>query len=57
MELVPTGTNGQQEKWQQQTATTTYAGNKYQYQLTDNTGSGFLMQPGNGQFWRWRPGR
>ena len=33
-----------------QTATTAYAENKYQYQLTDNTGNGFLMQPANGKF-------
>ena len=38
------------EKWQVQTATTAYAENKYQYQLTDNTGNGFLMQPANGKF-------
>ena len=38
------------EKWQLQTATTAYAENKYQYQLTDNTGNGFLMQPANGKF-------
>ena len=38
------------EKWQVQTATTAYAENKYQYQLTDNIGNGFLMQPANGKF-------
>lgn len=39
-----------QEKWQLQSATTAYADNKYQYQLTDNSGSGFLMQPASGKF-------
>lgn len=38
------------EKWQLQSATTAYAESKYQYQLTDNSGNGFLMQPGNGKF-------
>ena len=38
------------EKWQLQSATTAYAESKYQYQLTDNTGNGFLMQPANGKF-------
>lgn len=42
--------NWVQEKWQLQTETTAYADNKYQYQLTDNTGNGFLLQPGNGGF-------
>lgn len=43
-------TNWPMEKWQLQSATTAYAENKYQYQLTDNTGNGFLMQPANGKF-------
>ncbi|MEP7237311.1 MAG: hypothetical protein ABI685_05590 [Ferruginibacter sp.] len=38
------------EKWQLQSATTAYAENKYQYQLIDNNGNGFLMQPANGKF-------
>ena len=38
------------EKWQQQTATTAYAENKFQYQLTDNLNNGFFMQPGNANF-------
>jgi hypothetical protein len=38
------------EKWQLQSATTAYAETKYQYQLTDNTGNGFFMQPGNSKF-------
>ncbi len=38
------------EKWQSQSATTAYAENKYQFQLTDNGGNGFFMQPGNGKF-------
>ena len=42
--------NWPSEKWQLQTATTAYADNKYQYQLTDNSGNGFLMQPANGKF-------
>ncbi len=41
--------NWQQEKWSQQTATTPYFQNKFQFQLTNNTG-GYLLQPGNGQF-------
>ena len=48
-----TGTNWNNwpsEKWQLQSATTAYAENKYQYQLTDNTGNGFFMQPANGKF-------
>jgi len=42
--------NWPQEKWQLQTAVTKYADNKYQYQLTDNLGNGFFMQPGTGKF-------
>lgn len=42
--------NWQQEKWQLQSATTAFAETKYQYQLTDNSGSGYLMQPGNANF-------
>ncbi len=42
--------NWQHEKWQSQNATTTYSEKKFQYRLADNTGGGFLMQPGNGQF-------
>jgi len=42
--------NWPMEKWQLQSATTAYAENKYQYQLTDNSGNGFFMQPANGKF-------
>ena len=42
--------NWQQEKWQLQQATTVYTTEGYQYKLTDNTGAGYLMQPGNGNF-------
>jgi len=45
--------NWPMEKWQLQSATTAYAENKYQYQLTDNSGNGFFMQPANGKFGDW----
>jgi hypothetical protein len=38
------------EKWQLQNSSTTYADNKFQYRLTDNSGTGFFIEPGNGQF-------
>lgn len=42
--------NWQNEKWQLQNATTTYTTQGYQYQLTDKSGMGYFMQPGNGKF-------
>ncbi|MFY7900060.1 MAG: hypothetical protein ACOVNY_07735 [Chitinophagaceae bacterium] len=39
-----------QEKWQQQTATTIYNNDKYQYKLLLNDGSGFYIEPSRGQF-------
>ncbi len=42
--------NWQQEKWQQQLPTTAYTKEGFEYKLTDNTGSGFFMAPGNGKF-------
>ena len=38
------------EKWQLQSATTKYSGEKYQYKFTDNAGSGFYVLPGTGNF-------
>ena len=42
--------NWKTEKWQLQGATTTYSAGSYQYQLTNNNGTGFFMQPGTGKF-------
>lgn len=42
--------NWAQEKWQQQQATTSYTAEGYAYKLTDNTGHGYYMEPGNGKF-------
>lgn len=42
--------NWLQEKWQLQQATTSYTPEGYEYKLTDNTGAGYYMQPGNGKF-------
>jgi hypothetical protein len=42
--------NWQNEKWQLQDATTSYTTEGYQYQLLNNTGTSFFMQPGNGKF-------
>jgi hypothetical protein len=42
--------NWPQEKWQLQQATTPYTPEGYQYKLTDNTGAGYYLQPGNGRF-------
>jgi Copper amine oxidase, enzyme domain len=38
------------EKWQLQSAITKYTPEKYQYKILDNTGSGFFVQPGTGNF-------
>ncbi len=38
------------EKWQLQSAVTKYNPEKYQYKFLDNTGSGFFVQPGTGNF-------
>jgi hypothetical protein len=38
------------EKWQLQGAATTYTPEGYQYQLLNNAGTNFFMQPGNGKF-------
>jgi hypothetical protein len=45
-----TWNNWPQEKWQQQQATTAYTREGYAYKLTDNTGSGYYVAPGKGQF-------
>lgn len=39
-----------QEKWDQQTAATVYTAEGYGYKITDNTGSGYYMEPARGQF-------
>lgn len=38
------------EKWQSQTSTTSYTPEGYQYKLTSNSGNGFYMEPGKGQY-------
>jgi hypothetical protein len=38
------------EKWQLQSSSTKYTPEKYQYKLADNTGAGFYVQPGTGNF-------
>jgi hypothetical protein len=40
----------QNEKWQLQSAATSFTPQGYQYKLTDNNNNGFFMQPGNGKF-------
>ncbi len=40
----------QNEKWQLQSATTNYTPQGYQYQFTNNSGSGYFVQPSNGKF-------
>jgi hypothetical protein len=40
----------QNEKWQLQSSNTAYTPQGYQYQFTNNNGTGFFMQPGNGKF-------
>jgi hypothetical protein len=40
----------QNEKWQLQQATTNYTAQGYQYQFTNNSGSGYFVQPGSGKF-------
>ncbi|MGB4936124.1 MAG: hypothetical protein WBO30_03850 [Ferruginibacter sp.] len=42
--------NWSAEKWQLQSATTLYNDGKYQYSVTDSTGNGFFVQPGNANF-------
>ena len=42
--------NWEREKWQQQMATTNYTPEGYEYKLTDNSGSGYYIEPGKGQF-------
>jgi hypothetical protein len=42
--------NWEKEKWNLQTATTSYFDRKYQYRLQDNTNAGYYLQPGNGNF-------
>ncbi|MGG9972814.1 hypothetical protein ACQ33O_13560 [Ferruginibacter sp. SUN002] len=43
-------TNWPAEKWMQQSATTTYTKEGYLFKLLDNTGSGYYVEPGRGQF-------
>jgi hypothetical protein len=38
------------EKWKLQSSGTKYTAEKYQYKLADNTGAGFYVQPGTGNF-------
>jgi hypothetical protein len=38
------------ERWQLQNEQTKYAPEGYQYKIADNTGHGFFMEPGEGQF-------
>jgi hypothetical protein len=38
------------EKWQLQNSGTNYSTEGYQYRIADNSGNGFYMMPGNGQF-------
>jgi hypothetical protein len=38
------------EQWQLQNPQTNYTPEGYQYKITDATGTGFYMEPGNGQF-------
>ncbi|MEO5593189.1 MAG: hypothetical protein ABIR15_06985 [Chitinophagaceae bacterium] len=45
-----TWNNWAQEKWQLQQATTAYTAEGYEYKLTDNTGAGYYIEPGKGQF-------
>jgi hypothetical protein len=40
----------QNEKWQLQSSNTAYTPQGYQYQFTNNNGTGFFMEPGNGKF-------
>lgn len=42
--------NWDKEKWNLQTATTSYFNNKYQYQFYNNSKAGYYLQPGNGNF-------
>ena len=39
-----------QERWQQQLPTTSYTTQGYQYKLTAGNGTGYYIEPGNGQF-------
>jgi len=39
-----------QERWQQQLPTTSYTAQGYQYKLTAGNGTGYYIEPGNGQF-------
>ena len=38
------------ERWQQQLPTTSYTAQGYQYKLTAGNGTGYYIEPGNGQF-------
>ncbi len=38
------------EKWNLQQATTAYTREGYEYKITDNTGAGYYIEPGKGQF-------
>jgi len=40
----------QKEKWQLQTALTKYTAEGYQYKISNTDGTGFLVEPGQGQF-------
>jgi hypothetical protein len=40
----------QSEQWQLQTENTTYTPEGYQYRITQSAGSGYYLQPGQGQF-------
>lgn len=42
--------NWQNEKWQLQSASTRFTTEGYQYKLSNANGSGFYLQPGNGNF-------
>ncbi|MEP6747284.1 MAG: hypothetical protein ABJB86_06145 [Bacteroidota bacterium] len=42
--------NWAQEKWQLQQPNTAYTPEGYEYKLTDNSGAGYYLEPGNGQF-------
>ena len=42
--------NWAKEQWQQQQVTTAYTKEGYEYKLTDNTGAGYYLAPGNGRF-------
>lgn len=42
--------NWSTERWQLQKSTTAYTEQGYQYRLLDNTGAGYYVEPGKGQF-------